>query len=61
MTNVIECSDTVQCYNENEECEECGNKPVEFIHFGSLTTKENIKLCSPCFLKKIKVEKTITI
>ena len=50
--NKIERSDTLECYNENESCEECGNKPVEFIHFGILTEKDLIRLCNLCFLKK---------
>jgi len=61
MTEDIECSDTIQCYNENEQCEECGSKPVEFIHFGNLSTKEVIKLCSLCFLKKVRTNEIVRI
>ena len=61
MTEVIENSDTIQCYNKNDKCEECGNKPVEFIHFGILTDGKAKKLCSPCFVEKVKTDETVTV
>jgi hypothetical protein len=43
---------TIECYNENESCEECGNKPVRFLCSDNLTGKKVIKLCYSCFKKK---------
>jgi hypothetical protein len=40
----------INCYNENEECDNCGVPPVQFI----LTTDSDDieKLCLECFSSK---------
>lgn len=43
--------DTVDCYNGDETCEMCGEKPVENIHDGDLTGNKLTKLCRACFIK----------
>lgn len=42
-------ADTIHCYNENESCDKCGNKPVEYFHNGDLTDNKPTKLCKKCF------------
>ena len=43
--------DSISCYNENDACEKCGNKPVKIIHDGDVTNNKFTKLCKECFVE----------
>jgi hypothetical protein len=45
-------ADTLNCYNENEKCEDCNNAPVTIQHWGELTNNELKKLCTSCLKKR---------
>lgn len=46
-------ADTVHCYNENEVCETCEQKPVQINHSSDHTDHKLKKLCNPCFVDLI--------
>lgn len=45
-------ADTMTCYSEKDTCDDCGESPVQFIHWGPLTNNEYKKLCKKCFIKR---------
>jgi hypothetical protein len=46
-------ADTINVYNENQACDDCGKSPVTFLHWPpSLEGKEPIRLCTDCFRKR---------
>jgi hypothetical protein len=49
-------ADTIHVYLENEKCDDCGNSPVTFQHWGSLTNYEMKKICKDCMKKRAEKE-----
>lgn len=45
-------ADTLIVYLEKEICEDCGETPVNYIHWGALTQGERKKLCASCMKKR---------
>jgi len=45
----------INCWNEDEQCDDCGNSPVQFIEFDNFDDKVK-RYCVECFAKIQKNE-----
>ena len=53
-------ADTLECYNPDQICDDCGKSPVQFIHWGSLTQNDMKKFCKECFKRRCEKEESST-
>jgi len=46
----------INCWNENEKCDDCGTSPVQFIEFDNFDDEKTKRYCIECFSKMQKKE-----